>query len=201
MRQFLAKIRETAVAGFFFLLPAYIVVIVATKAWTALSSLGGRVAGLFGIKPMFGLGAHTVASGLLLILIWIACGLLMRFSFISRFKSRVEGWISALIPGYENYKRTAEEKLKSETRRLPYTSALIRVEDYWRPAFVVEQDGRDNYVVFLPDTPQTAQGRIVLATKEQVKILSSIGPNELDASLKKMGKGLLGQLAVADRQG
>ena len=60
--------------------------------------------------------------------------------------------------------------------------------------------GCATYVVFLPDTPQTTQGRI-LAMKEQLRIIPSITANQLDASVKKMGKGLLGQLAVADRKG
>jgi uncharacterized membrane protein len=200
MRQFFAKIRETAVAGFFFLLPALIVVVVFVKAWTALSSLGSRVDAMFGIKPIMGVHGATIWSSLLLILIWIVCGLLVRLSVVNRFKGRVEGWISGVIPGYETFKRMAEEKLRNETTLLPYTSALIKVYEYWRPAYVVEQDSRDNYVVFLPDTPQTTQGRILLATKDQVRVIASVSANQLDSSLKKMGKGLLSELALADRQ-
>ena len=155
---------------------------------------------MFGMKPMFGMKGATIMSSLLLLLIWFVCGLLMRISFISRFKNRVEGWLSAVIPGYETYKKMAEEKLRRERRPLPYACALIRVEEYWRPAYIVEQDGRDNYVVFLPDTPQTNQGMILLATKGQLRILPSITANQLDTSLKNMGKGLLSDLDVVDRQ-
>jgi hypothetical protein len=58
MRKFFANVRDTAFAGFFFLLPAYVVIIVATKAWTALSSLGSKVAAMFG---KFTLGGQPAA--------------------------------------------------------------------------------------------------------------------------------------------
>jgi uncharacterized membrane protein len=200
MRKFFVSVREIAVAGFFFLLPAYIVVIVATKAWTALSSLGSKVAAMFGMKSVLGVGASTISSGLLLILIWIVCGLLVRVSFIAAFKKKIEQWLSAIVPGYDTYKRMAEEKLKHEIAPLPYTSALIKVDNYWQPAYIIEQDSRDNYVVFLPDTPQTTQGRALLATKNQLRIIPSVSANQLDASLKKIGKGLLTDLGLADLQ-
>jgi len=86
MRKVFASVREIAVAGFFFLLPAYIIAIVATKTWIALSSLVSKVAGTFGVKSVLGVGASTISSGLLLILIWIVCGLLVRVSFIAASK-------------------------------------------------------------------------------------------------------------------
>ena len=63
-----------------------------------------------------------------------------------------------------------------------------------------EQDGRDNYVVFVPDTPQTAKGRVLLATKTQLRIIPSVTANQIDASLKKIGKGLLTELGLAGLQ-
>jgi hypothetical protein len=63
MRKFFVSVREIAVAGFFFLLPAYIVVIVAIKAWTALSSLGSRVAAMFGMKSVLGVALRGFHRG------------------------------------------------------------------------------------------------------------------------------------------
>lgn len=89
----------------------------------------------------------------------------MRVSFIAACKQKIEQWLSAIIPSYDTYKRMAEENLKREITPLPYTSALIKVDDYWQPAYIIEQDSRDNYVVFFPDTRQTTQGRVLFATK------------------------------------
>jgi hypothetical protein len=66
MKAFFIKVKNLAVAGFFFLLPAFVFFIVVTKAWTYLSTLGIRIAALFGMKTIMGLGSDTVFSGLLL---------------------------------------------------------------------------------------------------------------------------------------
>jgi len=50
----------------------------------------------------------------------------------------------------------AEEKLRNKVRMLPYSSVLIKQQEYWRPAYVVEQDADGNCVVFLPETPDTS---------------------------------------------
>jgi uncharacterized membrane protein len=196
MKTFLNNVRSVGIAGFFFLLPVYILFIVVAKAWTSLSSLGARAAAIFGMKSILGVGGSTVFSGLLLITIWIAAGLLVRFSFVATFKDRVEQLLSRYIPGYNTYKALAEEKLQGKLKILSYSSALIKQQEYWRPAFVVEQDSDGNYVVFLPGAPDTNTGHVLLARQDQVKLLPSVTANQLDASLKKMGKGLLGEYGI-----
>jgi hypothetical protein len=129
MKTFLAKLRNVAMAGFFFLLPVYVLFIILTKAWSSLSSLGGSIAGMFGMKSILGVGGNTVFSGLLFITIWIACGLLVRVSFVAGFSNRVENLLSKYIPGYATYRTMAEEKLRNKVRMLPY-SALIKQQEY-----------------------------------------------------------------------
>src|SRR4051812_13063659 len=116
MKSLFAKIRSVAVAGFLFLLPVYVVLVIATKAWTALSSLGTKMATLFGLQSMLGVGGATAVSGLLLIVIWIACGLLVRVSVVNAFNKGIEGLLVRYIPGYSTYKAMAEDKLQQRTR-------------------------------------------------------------------------------------
>src|SRR5262245_28798875 len=115
MKTFLKNIRNIAVAGFLFLMPVYVLLIIFTKAWTSLSSLGARTAAMFGLKSFLGVGGSTVFSGLILFLIWMVCGLLVRLSFVAALNSRVEQWLAAYIPGYGTYKAMAEEKLRGKT--------------------------------------------------------------------------------------
>jgi len=198
MKNFLARLREVALAGFLFLMPVYVIFIIVTKAWTSLSLLGTRIAAMFGLKSILGVGGSTVASALLMIVIWIACGLLVRFSFVAAFNRRVEQWMLKHIPGYASYKAMVDEKLQNEVKMLPYTSALIKQQDYWRPGYVIEQDSVGNCVVFLPDTPDTNRGQVLLVKQDQLRMVPSLSANQLDGSLKKMGKGLL---AYASRTG
>lgn len=196
MKTFFVKLRDITVAGFFFLLPVYIAAAVLTKVWTWLSSLGGRVAAMFGVKEILGVGGHTIFSGLLLLMIWTLCGLLVRFSFVAAINKAMDRWLSQLIPGYDTYKATAEEKLRSKPKMILYAAALLKQQEYWQPAYVVEQDDNGNCIVFLPDTPETNKGHVLLARQDQIRIVSSVTANQLDASLKQLGRGLLSEYGI-----
>jgi hypothetical protein len=153
---------------------------------------------MFGVKAVLGVGATTIFSALLIIVIWLACGLLVRFSFVSAFSSAVEKAIASIIPGYASYRASAEEKLRHKTRILPYTGALLRQQDCWRPAFVVEQHGDGCCVLFLPNTPETNSGKVLITRLDQVRLVPSLSATELDMSLKRAGKGLLNECEIRE---
>lgn len=199
MRNFFVGLRNVAVAGFFFLLPVIVVSIIVAKAWTSLASAGKSIASVTGMQSAIGIGGSTVFTGLLLIALCLACGLLMRYSFIAAFGRALERALSKYLPAYETYKTMAEEKLQNKRAILSYTSALVRRHDCWQPAYVIERDEKENYVVFLPDIPETSRGHVLLARGDQVRIVSSVAASELDASLKKLGKGLLSKLCIQER--
>jgi len=67
---------------------------------------------------------------------------------------------------------------------------------FWRPGYVIEQDGAGNSVIFLPDIPNTDQGHVLLASEHQIQVIPSVSANQLDATLKKLGKGLLSDYSV-----
>jgi hypothetical protein len=196
MKTFLSHLRDIAVSGFFALLPVYAVFIVIAKAWKSLSSVGNGTAGMFGMKSVLGVGGGTVFSGLLVITLWIVTGLLVRFSFIGALSRTAERTLSKYIPGYDTYKTIAEEKLQHKVRVLNYTTALVRWQEYWQPGYIIEQDQEGNCVLFLPDIPETNKGHVLLAKQDQIRILSSITANQLDASLKKMGIGLCSEYGI-----
>jgi hypothetical protein len=196
MKQFLTNIRQTAIAGFFFLFPLYVVFIVISKAWTSLTSIGSKLAVMFGVKTVLGVGGTTVVSSVLIIASWLLCGLLVRVSFVGAFSRAMERWISNLIPGYAAYRAIAEEKVAHKIKMLPYASALLKRGDFHQPAFVVDKDDDGNFVLFLPDIPETSHGQVLVARADKVLLVPSLTANELDAVLKKMGKGLLSECAI-----
>ena len=93
MKTFLSHLRDTAISGFFALLPLYVLFIVIAKAWKSLSSVGAGIAGMFGLKSMLGVGGGTVFSGFLVITIWVVIGLLVRFSFMTALSRAAESAI------------------------------------------------------------------------------------------------------------
>jgi len=84
--------------------------------------------------------------------VWFARARLLRRGF----QQQGGNLLSKYIPGYATYRTMAEEKLRNKVRMLPYSSALIKQQEYWRPAYLVEQDADGNCVVFLPETPDTS---------------------------------------------
>lgn len=195
MKIFLTNLRNLAIAGFFFLLPVIVVFVILTKAWVGLTSVGKKIAQVFGLNS-FGFGGTTVATGLLLIALCLLCGLLMRYAFLAAFRQSVEGLLLKYLPGYGVYKSMAEEKLQHKQRILPYATALIKQQDYWQPAYIVERDQGGDCVLLVPDIPDTTKGRLLIAKADQIRILSSVAANDLDACLRKSGKGLLSELGI-----
>jgi uncharacterized membrane protein len=201
MQNYFATFRRFAVSGLLFLLPVYILLVVVTKAWTSLSSLGTRLAGLFGLKSIMGVGASSVLSGLSLLVIWFACGWLAEVSLVAAFRNRIEEWLATYIPGYATYRSMVEEKLQGRTKILPYPTALIRQQDFWRPVYVVDQDAEGTCVVFAPDAPDPSKGTILLAKQRDVRLLPSLSAADLDASLKKCGAGLVSKHRIERQVG
>jgi uncharacterized membrane protein len=191
MKTFLTKLRDVAIAGFFALFPIYVAFLIFAKAWTHLTTAGAKISGIFGIKTIFGVHAGMALTGLLVITTWFVSGLLMRISFMNTLSRAMERTLSKFLPGYATYKEMAEEKLHHKVKILPYTSALIKWQEYWQPGYIVEQDRDGNCVVFLPDAPDTKSGRLILTKHNQLRVVSSVTANQLDASLKETGKGLL----------
>ena len=196
MKDFLAKLRDITVSGILALLPLYVFFVVVKRAWKALSSIASDFAQVLGMKYILGVGGATVFSVLLIVAIWVLTGLLVRYSFLSAISKAAEKQLSKYIPDYDSYKAKAEEKLRQKVAILPYTSALIKWEEYWQPGYIVEQDQEGTCVVFLPEIPETIKGHILLARQDQVRVVESVTANQLDASLKKTGKGLLSDYGI-----
>ena len=191
MKRFFKNLRDVAIAGFLFLVPVYILLIVVTKAWTSLTTLGTRLATFLGLKSVMGVGGSTIASSLLLIAIWMVCGLLVRHSFVAGLNRKLDGWLSSTIPGYATYKSMIESKVQPKTVVLPYASALLRQGDTWLPAYVVEENAEGSCVLFLPDAPDPTRGSVRIVQRDQLRFLPTMSANQLEASLKKKGEGLL----------
>ena len=202
MQKYFAAFRRITITGLLFLVPVYVLLVIVTQAWTAVNSLGTKLASLVGLKSILGLGVSNLISAALLVLLCFACGLIAQVSVIAAFRSRIDALLATYIPGYAKHRVTVEDKLQGKVAALPYTSALLRQQDYWRPVYVVEQDADGHYVVFAPDVPDTSTGTIVLARREDVLLVPSLSANDLDALLKKRGAGLAehhlqGQIALS----
>ena len=78
IRASVSNLRSVAISGFFFLLPVFVIFIVVAKAWASLTSIGAKIAGMFGVKSIAGVSGHTLFASLLLIGLCLVCGWLYR---------------------------------------------------------------------------------------------------------------------------
>jgi hypothetical protein len=187
MKTTFVKFRDITISGILALLPLYVFLIVISKAWKSLNSIGFGIAQVLGIKAVLGVAGATVFSGLLTVGIWIVTGFLVRYSFLGTVTKAAERQLSKFVPDYEIYKAKAEQKLQNKARVLPY----IKCQEYWQPAYVVGQDKEENCVLFIPDIPETNKGQVLLAKLDQVRIVPFLAANQLDESLRNLGRGLL----------
>jgi hypothetical protein len=193
MKNFFIKSKKLAIAGFFFLLPVFVIFVIVSKAFTALTSVGTKIAGVFGLKTIVGIGSVTIYTSLLLIIICMLCGMLViKFSFMRKFSKMIERRLEEYIPGYDTYRVMAEEKLQQKGKILPYTPALLKTDnDLLQPVFIIEQDDAGNNTILIPGIPETNKGQIFIVKNERLKRISAVSANDFDASLKTMGTGLL----------
>ncbi len=189
-------VRNIIVAGFLFLLPVVVVYVLIAKAWVSLGSVGKRIAEVLGLPSVIGIHGSTAFTGLLLLAICLGCGILVRYSFVAAFGRAVEETLSKYLPAYDTYKAMAEAKLQNKGASLPYASALIERPEGWQPVYVIERGDGDLCVLFVPDAPDTGRGHVLLARSAQVKIISSASATQMDAVLKKLGKGLVSELRI-----
>jgi len=94
-------------------------------------------------------------------------------------------------------RRSRKKNYNIRLELLTNTSGLIRWQEYWRPVYIVEQDEDGTCVLFLPDVPETNKGHVLVAKQDHVIVVSSITANQLDASLKNMGKGLCTEYKIS----
>lgn len=193
MKTITQKIKSYLVAGIFFLMPVIVILILFTKAFGALKSVGSKLSALFGMKTIIGIGSATIVTSLLLILVCIVCGyLVVQFNFMKKINVVVENAMIKYIPGYETYKSMAEEAIHKKGKIIPYSPAFFHTGDNnSKPVFLVEKDGAGKCVIIIPETESSPQGELVIVNENSLTIIENITANAFNEKIKNNGKGLL----------
>jgi uncharacterized membrane protein len=186
MKSFIERFRNTILSGIVFLLPVFAVVYILQKVWKGLTGFGAQLAGFLGIKSVAGVGAASVMTSIILLLLFYGCGLLVQFAMISNIRNWVERNMLQYIPGYLKYKVKMEEKLlPPEDER---QAVLVHLHDAWKPGLLISRDS-GQAIVFLPDTPDTDNGEVWVVEEKNLRLLT-MSAKELKGSLQMSGRGL-----------
>lgn len=191
MKSFLEKIRNTILSGIIFLIPVFAIILLEQRIWKGMTGFGQQLANLFGITTVAGVGAASVMTTIILLLLFYVCGLLVRFAMVSSISSWIDRNLLQYIPGYLKYKVKMEEKLLPPEE--PRQAVLVQIRDAWKPGLLM---GRDNghATVFMPSTPDTDNGEVWVVEEKNLRPLQ-MSVEELIASLQMSGRGLKVRIA------
>jgi uncharacterized membrane protein len=187
MKKFFDNFRNTILSGILFFLPVFFLLGLIQKVWHSLTGFGAKLAALVGVKSVAGVGAASIVTTFLLIIIFYICGLLVRFAFFGKFRNWIENTLLQYIPGYLTYKVKLEEKLiKKEDTRQP---VFVTTPEGSRPGLQIETKGY-SVTVYIPNSPDTNNGQVWIVDASRVIPLKGDAKSFLK-QVQYSGKGLL----------
>ncbi len=176
-------IRTTLFGGLFLLVPVAVIGLIAVRIMAFTRPITARIAEALHVTH----GVRLLEVVLLLLLCFLA-GLLMRSSKVGSLRNWLEEHILFLLPGYEYIRMRMNETLLQEEDARTF-AILVRLDDSWSPARLIEKGDDGTSVVFIPDTPQGNSGAVMVVETERVQHLD-VPYARLVESVRNYGRGL-----------
>src|SRR5262245_28938706 len=96
----LARLRNSIVSGFIFIMPLLITVLILGQFWKHLLKIGSTLSKLLRVDTVLGPSGDAVAAVLFFVLVCLVAGLLTRISFLRKVSEQIDTKLNQLIPGY-----------------------------------------------------------------------------------------------------
>jgi uncharacterized membrane protein len=185
-----AFLKATIIGGVLFLLPLAIVLMILGYALRLATKLAQPISDHLDLQhwgDFAGLGAVTLLSALLLVLVAFAAGVAARTYLGERITRWFESSLLGRLPQYQMVKSMAEglAQLESASGIKP---ALISIEDGWQIGYLIEPLENGWVSVFLPQAPTPMSGNIMYFPGNRVRPLA-ITMVEAMALIKRIGVG------------
>ncbi len=164
-------LKTTIIGGTSFLLPVALVIFILSYALRAVKRVATPISNglhLDQLGDLAGIGAATVLSVLVLVLISFAAGVAARTAFGRRVAHWSESSLLGRLPHYQLVKSMAEglAHIESESGLKP---ALVNIEDGWQIGYLLEHLENDWVAVFLPQAPTPMSGNIMYFPAHRVR--------------------------------
>jgi uncharacterized membrane protein len=191
MRPAFAHVRTHVVTGFIFIMPVLITLAVIARFWNRMLAIGGKCSKLLRLHTVLGPSGDAVMAIVLFLLVCIAAGYLVRFSFLKRMSDRIDQRLNDLIPGYSQIRAETKKKIGvGEEREATFPACLVKVQELWQPGYVIEENLDGTRIVFVPHAPFVASGQVYVVHPGQLEELT-IDSVALNTHLRQLGKGML----------
>ncbi|HEX5669404.1 MAG TPA: hypothetical protein VFX73_11405 [Chitinophagaceae bacterium] len=172
-------------AGLFLVLPVAVIIMILLKVYGMLFAPVRAFALKLGIERPFLVQLLLIFT---LVMICFVAGLMMHARAVSRFRDRLENGVLRFVPGYEYVRMKLAMMVGTEESSLD-RGVLVRIDDGWSPALMIEEGDDGKCTVFVPDVPKSNSGSVYIVEPGQVKHLN-VKFKELDMAIRNYGKGL-----------
>lgn len=191
MSKVISHFKDRFIKGFVFLLPLLVLFVLFGKALYYTKGFSIKIAKLLGVPKTMEVGAHTIVSALIIIIVCVLLGHLVHLTFMVKIRSWLDNKLADLLPGYASYRELALSKINKEEVKLPYEKGvLVRENNYHCPGFLIDElpDGR--LTLFIPFGGNVKEGRIIIVPSADVTMLDKADVITLNNAIQKMGTGL-----------
>lgn len=172
-------------AGLFLVLPIAVIIMILLKVYGMLFAPVRQMALKMGIERPFLVQLLLIFT---LVMLCFIGGILMHARSVSRFRDRLEDGVLRFVPGYEYVRMKLAMMVGTEDSTLD-RGVLVRIDDGWSPALMIEQGDDGKCTVFVPDVPKSNSGSVYIVEPDQVRHLN-IKFKKLDMAIRNYGKGL-----------
>ena len=176
-------LHTTMVGGLFLLVPLTVIGMIALQIVRFMRPITAYLAQALGMTH-----GVRVLEVLALLVLCLLAGLLMRLGRVGHVSNWLERNILSLLPGYE-YIRMRMNELLSPGGADNSSAILLRLDDSWCPARLIETGDDGTSVVFIPDTPQGNSGTVLVVESDRVQRLN-VPYAKLAESVRHYGRGL-----------
>jgi uncharacterized membrane protein len=185
MHKFLGFVRTTLVGGLLYLVPIVVLLAILGKAIAIAHGISPPILKLLDAAHLGRILTPQVVAILLLVLFCFAAGLFARTVLAKRIGRTLETKVLANLPGYELIKSLSENIAGVDTSgaRDP---VVVRIEDAWQIAFVVDRLDDGHLAVYVPGVPSIRSGSLYYVTPERVQPLT-IPVTSVVQALRRMG--------------
>jgi uncharacterized membrane protein len=181
----IARFMGNVFAGLFLVLPISVIIMILLKVYGMLFAPVRAFALELGIERPFLVQLLLIFT---LLMICFIAGLLMHASAVSKFRDRLEAGVLRFVPGYEFVRMRLAMMMGKDESALE-RAILVRIDDGWSPAMLIEEGSDGKCTVFVPDVPKSNSGSVYIVEPDQVKHLN-VKFKDLDIAIRNYGKGL-----------
>jgi uncharacterized membrane protein len=191
-------VKTTIIGGLSFLLPVAIIIFILSYALRLVRRIAEPISHSLHLDHLVGagIGAVTILSAAVLVLIAFAGGIIARTAAGRRISRWSEDSFFGRFPHYQVIKSMAEGLAHIENAS-GLKPALINIEGGWQIGYLIEPLGKDWVVVFLPQAPSPMSGNVMYMPADRVRLLD-ITMVQAMSIVKAMGVGSGAALRGAD---